>query len=294
MHNIPSQNVIVFGSSGKVGSAVALAMADDSCKVIALDHSACDVCKEEQVRSCIEEFKPGIVINAVAYNGIDVCEDNPNKAMMINTLFPKLLAELSVSHAFLLVHISSDAVFSGIGNYCYNESSNANPINIYGFTKYGGDCFVSAIAKNYYIARISLQFGVTSTKSQFVEKMLKRIQNGEKHLKISDNIFASPSYSRDVAERIKKLIYTQSPFGFYHIANEGKASLYELICELVRIIESDVVVEPVPHSTFPSRSLKNIHTPICSEKIAPLRPWQDALMAYCLDFQAKDKGQTHG
>ena len=98
----------------------------------------------------------------------------------MNALFPKLLAELSVSLDFLLVHISSDAVFSGTGNDCYRESSAASPVNMYGLTKYGGDCFVTAIAKRYYIARISVQFGSSSGKPQFVEKMLERIQQRSK------------------------------------------------------------------------------------------------------------------
>jgi len=75
---------------------------------------------------------------------------------------------------------------------------------MYGFTKYGGDCFVAAIASRYYIARISVQFGRTPGKAQFIEKMLERIQQGTHHLRISDDIIVSPSYSRDVAEKIKE------------------------------------------------------------------------------------------
>jgi len=294
MNNMCPRKIVIFGSSGKLGSSLIKTLADGFSTVIPLERTVCDVRRQEQVRFCIEEIKPDIVINAVALNGIDACEDDPYQAMAVNALFPRLLAELSVRHCFLLIHISSDAVFSGTGNDWYRESSIASPVNMYGFTKYGGDCFVAAIAKRYYIARISVQFGSTPGKAQFVEKMLEQVQQGTNRLKVSDDIVASPSYNRDVAERIKKLIDSQSPFGLYHIANEGKASLYELISELVRIIGSDIVVEPVPHRTFPSRSLKNIHTPICSEKIAPLRPWKDALMAYCLELQAKDKGQTHG
>lgn len=289
-----SPKVVIFGRSGKLGSWLASIMEGNPWTVIALDRSACDVREHDQVRHCIEQAKPDVVINAVAYNGLDACENDPHQAMAVNTLFPKLLAELSISHDFLLVHISSDAVFSGTGSNCYPESSAAAPINMYGLTKYGGDCFVSAIARRYYIVRISVQFGSTPGKAQFVEKMLEQIQQGANSLKISDDIVASPSYSRDVAAGIKGLIDGQSPFGLYHIANEGKASLYELIRELVRIMGSDVIVEPVPHNIFPSCSLKNIHTPICSEKIPPLRPWQDALMAYYQELQAKGKGQAHG
>lgn len=292
--NASSLKVLVFGGSGKVGSALSAAFMSAGYTVVSLNSSVADVGNHDQVCRSIMEVQPDIVLNAAACNGIDACEDAPQKALLINTLFPKLLAELSVQHGFLLVHISSDAVFGGTEEKYYLESSNASPINIYGFTKYGGDCFVSAIAQRYYIVRISVQFGVTFGKGQFVEKMLEKIRNREGCLKVSDDIIASPSYSRDVAERIRELVEQQSPFGVYHVANDGKASLYELVKELVNSMESDVAVEPVPHTAFPSRGLKNIYTPIRSEKIPPLRPWRDALQAYCRELQQQDKGLIDG
>jgi len=97
---------------------------------------------------------------------------------------------------------------------------------MYGFTKYGGDCFVAAIASRYYIARISVQFGRTPGKAQFIEKMLERIQQGTHHLRISDDIIVSPSYSRDVAEKIKETDWRAKSLWIVPIfANEGKASL---------------------------------------------------------------------
>ncbi len=289
MVNPQVKKIAIFGSSGKLGSSLVSVFANDFCEFVPLNRTACDVRDFGQVRSHIEDIKPDVVINAVACNGIDACETDPHQALVVNTLFPRLLAELSLSQSYLLVHISSDAVFSGTDTNCYAESSAASPINMYGFTKYGGDCFVTAIAKRYYIARISVQFGCVQGKAQFVEKMLERIQHGANRLQISNDIIASPSYSLDVAGRIKELINDQSPFGVYHIANEGKASLCELIEELVRIQALDVVVEPVSHNVFPSLGLKNMHTPLFSEKILPLRPWKDALRAYCLEMQA-DKG----
>jgi len=291
--SMPPQKVLVFGSTGKLGSALTAAFATASYMVIPLNRSECDVNDHAQVHCKVKQIRPDIVINAIAFNGIDACEASPQQALAINTLFPKLLAELSQIYSFLLVHISSDAVFSGTQGGYFKETSIAAPINLYGFTKFGGDCFVSAIAKRHYITRISVQFGPTPGKAQFIEKMLERIRYGADHLQVSDDIIASPSYSRDVAERIRTLVDERSPFGLYHIANEGKASLYELVKELVRIMEWGVVVEPVPHSTFPSQGIKNTYTPIRSERIAPLRPWRDALMAYCREALI-DKGRTDG
>ena len=294
MNNLQRKKIVVFGSSGKLGTSLTSILGDDTYELSLLQRSDCDVRRHDQVLRCIEKLRPDLIINAAAFNGIDACEKDPHQAMEVNTLFPKLLAELSVSHSFILVHISSDAVFSGTSSDCYNESSIAQPINMYGFTKYGADCFITAIAERYYIARISVQFGVTNGKFQFVEKMVERIQQGTDHILVSDDIISSPSYSKDIAIKIRELIYDQNPFGLYHISNEGKASLFELMTEIVKSMDLNVSIEPVSHRTFSSLGLKNIHTPICSEKIPPLRPWKDALLAYCLEIQAENKGLIHG
>jgi len=100
MNNSRTQKIIIFGSSGKLGFSLSSILANDSCMVVPLNRSACDVREYDQVRRCIEDIKPNIVINAVAFNGIDACEEDPQQAIAVNALFPRFLAELSVSQSF--------------------------------------------------------------------------------------------------------------------------------------------------------------------------------------------------
>ncbi len=278
--------VVLFGSSGKVGTAVNTVF-NEHYTVFSINRSDCDVRELSKVKQVIEDYHPDIVINTVAFNGIDACENDPQQALSVNTLFPRLLADLSVSHDFLLVHFSSDAVFNGKSNDYYLEDSFASPINVYGLTKFGADCFISAIARRYYIARISLQFGSSAGNVQFVEKMLEKMRQGCNRLQISNDIIASPSYSLDVADMVKKLIENESSFGLYHIANDGMASLCEFMQEMADMMRFDVIIEPVPHSHFVSRGLKNTRTPIRSDKVQPMRHWRDALAEYCANLPHK-------
>ena len=43
---------------------------------------------------------------------------------------------------------------------------------------------IQSISKKYYIIRIPVLFGASTKKNQFVEKMLGRIQSGQKTLKV--------------------------------------------------------------------------------------------------------------
>ena len=67
-------------------------------------------------------------------------------------------------------------------------------------------------------------------------------------------------------KRVRTLLQEEYPYGLYHLVNEGKASLYDLMKEIVATLEVDVVVEKVSYKDFPTRSRKNTSTPITPTK----------------------------
>jgi len=274
------KKVLLLGSTGKMGLALKEAFGDNY-SLSGKNSRDFDAANFEQVRKLIEENNPDIVLNTVALLGIDPCEKEPEKAFRLNTLYPKFLAELSNDKGFLLAHFSTDAVFNDKKEDFCVEGDRPHPLNVYGFTKYGGDCFIQAMARNYYIFRISILFGETTKNTQFVEKMLQRVKEGQKVLKISDDIISSPTYSKDVAREVMRIIEAEYPFGTYHIANEGRASLYELMQEIVKDLGLDVKVQKCSYKDFPYLGIKNTCTPLKSEKINSLRPWQEAVKEYC-------------
>lgn len=275
-----AKRVLLLGSTGKMGTALREVFKDDYIVVgkNTQDYNALDF---ERVRNLVEENIPDIVINTVAFLGIDPCEGEPEKALRLNALYPKFLAELSNKKEFLLIHFSTDAVFDSRKRGFYTEADCPQPPNLYGLTKYGGDCFIQAVAKNYYIFRLSVLFGETPKNTQFIEKMLQKVREGQKVLRVADDIVSSPSYSMDIAREIKQIVESSLKFGLYHIANEGKATLYDLMGEVVKNLDLDVRVERASYRDFPHIGIKNTFTPIRSDKIAPLRSWREAVREYC-------------
>jgi len=240
-----------------------------------------------KVREIVLESNADIIINTVAFMGIDSCEADPEKAFNVNTLYPRLLAELSNETGSLLVNFSTDAVFNDAKKDFYLESDVPCPLNVYGMTKHGADCFIQSIACKYYVCRISVLFGETQKNNQFVEKMVDRIRAGQKVIRVSDDIVFSPTYSRDAAAQVSQMLAGSYPWGIYHIANEGKASLFDLMKEVVENMRLEVEIQRASFRDFPAKGIKNTFTPLCSEKIGELRPWRDALKAYCEDFKKK-------
>jgi dTDP-4-dehydrorhamnose reductase len=274
------RKILLLGDSGKMGRALRQAGAGAD-EIICHNSRTFDAADFGQVRAIIEQTRPDLLLNTVAFLGIDPSEKEPEKAMRLNALYPRLLAECSREQDFTLVHFSTDAVFSDAGQDAYVESDGAGPVNIYGLTKFGGDCFVQSLARRYYIFRVSLLFGPTDRQTQFVERMLGRIRAGEKKLRIADDIVCSPTFTPDAAAAALRIVRQQEPYGLYHLVNAGAASLYELMHRIVRELNVDIEVERGSHRDFPAIGRKNTRTPLRSERIAPLRPWEDAVADYC-------------
>jgi len=279
-----SKKLLVLGNTGKMGQAICTAFRGDYI-IIGKNSGDFDAQNFEEVTAIVEAVRPDIVINAVAFLGIDSCERDSNKAFIVNTLYPKLLAELSNKLDFLLIHFSTDAVFKDRIEGAYKESDYLEPVNMYGRTKHGGDCLVWNIARRFYLIRISILFGESSRNTQFVEKMLDKIRQGATSVQIADDIISSPSYSRDIAKEIKRILEVPESYGVYHVANQGQVSLYELMNEIVHLLGLNVVVERASHKDFPCVGIKNTRTPIQSEKLKPLRHWKMAVADYCSRLQ---------
>lgn len=282
------KKILLLGDTGKLGCAIKKVM-PGYFKIAGKNSSNFDAYDFKSFEYILREEKPDIVINTVALLGIDPCELEPEKAFLLNATMPKILAELSKKFNYIFVHFSTDAVFNDSKGDYYTEEDTPSPLNTYGATKYAGDCLISASAERYYIFRIPVMFGYTQKQNQFVEKMLKKVDERVKLLRISGDIISSPTYSMDVALKLRSFLKDNEQYGLYHVANEGQASLFEIMKNIAGYLRMDVVIEEASYRDFPFIGIKNTFTPLKSVKTKPLRPWKEALDDYCLEIKNAKK-----
>ncbi|MBI2438264.1 MAG: NAD(P)-dependent oxidoreductase, partial [Lentisphaerae bacterium] len=236
--------LLLLGHTGKMGLALNEVLAKNY-TVTGLNSRDFDAASgspgDDRLMRMLDDLKPAVIVNAVVFTGLDACESKPSQALAVNSLFPKALAGYAQRIGCVLVQFSSEAVFPDAAEgQSFVESSAPRPINVYGFTKFGADCFVAGGAPRHYIFRLPMLFGETLKPTQFVEKMAARILSGELELKAATNCWTTPSYSRDLAEAVRATLVAGKPFGLYHLANAGEASLYDLVRELVKVLQRDV------------------------------------------------------
>lgn len=280
------KRLLLLGSSGKMGCAIGKVFVKDY-EIVGKNSKDFNAENFDEVRELVDSCRPDVVVNAVAFLGIDLAEKNPSKAFCLNTLYPRFLSMLSNEYGFLLVHFSTDAVFDGVKEV-KTESTVVNPLNMYGFTKFGGDCFIQSFAEKYYIFRVSILFGETLKDTQFVEKMLLKIKGGDRILRVVDDILLSPTFTLDVANRVKSMMGECYPYGLYHVSNGGEGSLYDLMVEIVNNLGLDVVVKRASFNDFPFVGRKSAYAVIKSDKIKSMRFWKDACKEYCNYIKNKE------
>jgi len=276
--------ILVFGSTGALGTALEEVCDERDVEYIGMSHSDVDIIHSRAVEEIIDKVSPDAIINAVAVISPRNCLKSIRYSTEVNSMFPNFLASLCNALDITLVQPSTHSVFDGCKYLPYTENDIPNPINIYGAQKLIAESAVRHNCKKHYITRFPTMFGPRRNKSLgFVDKMIQRIRNGEDLMVAVDKI-DSLSYTMDVADRLIDLLENEYPYGIYHVANSGVTSYYEFVDELRRLMNSDVVVKRALDSDFPSPEPNPIYTALESVKLDSIRGWEDALEEYVVEY----------
>jgi dTDP-4-dehydrorhamnose reductase len=283
--------ILVTGSAGVVGGYVAEVFSDHELirTDIGGDVERLDIREPRAVRDLILDRRPDIVIHLAAATDVDRCEQDPDLAYATNALATQNVALACQQTDAILVYTSTAGVFGGEKPEPYHEFDVPAPANVYGHSKLAGERIVENLLQRYYICRAGWMIGGGPKEKKFVGKLLEIVSSGEKRLRAVDDKFGTPTYARDLAAGIHRLIET-GHFGLYHMANRGGAvSRYDVAVTMVDILgREDVTVEPVSSAYFPLPAPRARSEAIVNYKLEllglnPMRHWRDALTEYLTD-----------
>ena len=262
--------------------------------VYGLRFIVCDITDREETIKAICGARPEVVIHTAAYTDVDGCEKNPDLAYRVNGTGTQNVALASKESKAVMIYISTDFVFDGEKRRPYLESDRPNPLSIYGKSKLEGERHTSLLLDRYFIIRTSWLFGRHGR--NFVDTILK-LAGEKKELKVVNDQIGSPTYTKDLAQAISKLIPNSqlliTNYGIYHISNSGSCSWYEFAREIIHASHI-----PHPPSLKPISS-EELNRPAKRPKFSvldnvryiktvgkSLRPWQEALKEYIGKIEA--------
>lgn len=195
--------ILLLGSNGQVGWEINRKANAAGLNVIALNRAELDITRHPDVKLKISEIKPDVVINATAYTAVDQAEKEPDLAFAVNRDAVRNLAQVCDLLDVVLIHFSTDYIFDGEKNEPYIETDSANPLNVYGESKWLGEEDLRNYLQKHIVLRISWVFGRHG--KNFVKTIITLA--GEKtELRVVADQFGCPTPAEEVATNIVSLL----------------------------------------------------------------------------------------
>lgn len=268
--------VLVTGANGQLGRELRALLPQRGHEAVPLARADLDITDPGSVRRAVEEHAPDLVVNAAAFTAVDACETETDAAYAANALGPRNLAVACERAGCDLLHLSTNYVFDGRSERPYEPFDLPNPISAYGRTKLAGEEYVRDLCSRWYVVRTA---GVYGEGHNFVRTML-RVAAERDALKVKDDEYVSPTYARDLAEGVLRIIEEGWGYGLYHVTNAGSCSWYEFACEIFALAGVEVEVVPVPGSEYPMPAARPANGVLSSLGSPELRHWREALAEY--------------
>ncbi|MBU2573073.1 MAG: dTDP-4-dehydrorhamnose reductase [Elusimicrobia bacterium] len=283
--------ILIIGSTGQLAFDL-IRVLKGGHEVIGSSRADFDVADSPAAGSFIKKARPDLIINTAAFHKTEECELNPERSFAVNSLGAYNVAKAAKETGAKFVFFSTDYVFDG-SKKSFTESDAPNPLNVYGASKLAGELLTSAGNDNYYIIRTSWLFGIhrSGKGHNFVTLMLEKAKNGET-IKVVGDQFGLPTYTHDLALKIKELIDKNAPAGIYHMANSGPCSWHEFAKKIFELAKLAPNLEQIKSGDGLSKIKRPEYSVLTSENlkregIKNMRPWQEALGDFMLEYDKK-------
>jgi dTDP-4-dehydrorhamnose reductase len=250
------------------------------------DRQAMDVTNPARVEEAVAKVDPQLVINAAAYNQVDIAESEPLTAYQANALAVRNIALACRQSDAKLVHYSTDYVFDGTKGSPYVETDAPHPLGAYAVSKLAGELYAQAYLDNVLILRVSGVFGpggMYTPRGNFVELML-RLARGGNPIRVVEDHFASPTYAPAIASRTADMVEMKLT-GLFHMGGGQAISWFDyaqMIFEAAGLSPKLQRTNEKEYRTAARRpkfsALSNAYLESCG--VAPMPPLREAVANY--------------
>ncbi len=247
-----------------------------------------DLTKEEEVLTWLGQVKPDIIVNCAAFTNVNQCEEREDLARRVNGFAPGILARYARETGAILVHISTDYVFSGEGDRPYREEDVPDPQNAYGRTKLLGEEQVLASGCRYFLIRTAWLYG---DGGNFVRTML-RLADSQEEVGVVCDQWGCPTSAKELARLIDYLLHTEA-YGIYHGVCTGETTWYEFARTIFAYKGLSVKVRPLTTAEYPSPAKRPAYSVLDNEKARKagyaMAHWKDALAEYLAEEEMRGR-----
>jgi len=247
--------ILITGCNGQLGSELKQ-ICPAHMQVTYTDYQQLDITNEDTVLSFVEALKPDVVINAAAYTAVDKAESDKETAYAVNAASVGYLAKACAQINARFIHISTDFIFDGCKTAPYLPGDVANPISVYGETKYQGEQLLQQeMQDNFAIVRTSWVY--SNHGNNFVHTML-RLMAEKPQLGIINDQLGAPTWAHNLAEICWLLAEKNDVNGIFHYSDDAHISWHDFAQEIQKqgiekgLLTATIPVNGIPTSDYPT------------------------------------------
>lgn len=278
-------HILITGANGQLGNCLRdLAAAyQDKYRFFYTDVEELDITDVAAIDRYVTDNQIHVIINAAAYTAVDKAEDDKDMAYKLNRDAVRNLAEVAKTYDCLLVHISTDYVFSGEACHPYKEDDTPAPKSVYGASKLAGEQAVAEVGCRAIIIRTSWLYSEYGR--NFVKTMLQLGRERDEVSVVCDQI-GGPTYAGDLAQAVMLCVAEDAEHEGVHIynyANEGVISWYDFAKAIMEISGNQCAVRPIFTGEYPAKATRPAYSVFNLRKVKEkfgisIPYWRDSLM----------------
>jgi dTDP-4-dehydrorhamnose reductase len=290
VHNeyVRQDRVAIFGSGGQLGVELKSEFTKRGYLVEGFERSRVDITDADKVEDVLARFDPAVVLNAAAYNQVDVAEKEPQAAYLVNGLAVRNLALACRQIDARLVHFSTDYVFDGLAGRAYVETDIPHPLGAYAVSKLAGEFYARAYSDTALVIRTSGVFGpggLDTARGNFVELMLRLAANRQPIRVVEDHV-ASPAFAPALASRTADLVEREAQ-GLFHIGGGTPISWYDWALKIFDAAGLKPQIKATNEREFRTAARRPKYSALSNAKmeslgIAPMPSLDEAISLYLM------------
>ena len=296
-------NILVTGANGQLGNELRNAskgsghnfIFSDVSDIPGCDTVYLDITNIDAIRIVAESEKVDVFVNCAAYTNVDKAESDIGFAELLNAKAPENLAAIAKERKALLIHISTDYVFSGNGCKPYREDDQPAPLGVYGATKYSGELAVQRSGCRYMIFRTAWLYSPYG--KNFVKTMRNLTEVNPDIRVVSDQV-GTPTNAADLAGLIMKIIQEKltDKCGIWHYTDEGCTSWYDLAVAVNELSAHECQITPCRTEDYPTKARRPHYSVLDKTKVKEdfgiiIPHWFSSLKECMLRIEKAEKEQ---
>ena len=217
-------------------------------KILEIDTLKLNFKNRGSLEKKIQEFNPGLIINAAGITDVDFCESNEDAAYDINANFAGEIADIANNLGIKFLHISTDHLFDGLSAYI-SEDSATTPLNIYGSSKALGEEKVLRHNKDALVIRCNFFGWGPSYKPSFSDFIYNNLTNN-KSINLYEDIFYTPCSTSSLIDASFELVRMDAK-GIFNIVGSDRLSKLNFGIKLANSFNlNQDLIKNIPHSSL--------------------------------------------